>query len=38
VFLFDEPLSNLDANLRHTMQKLTRGESLDEEAPVSDPA
>lgn len=31
-------MSNLDANLRHTMQKLVRGESLDEEAPVSDPA
>ncbi len=29
---------NLDANLRHAMQKLVRGESLDEEAPVSDPA
>ena len=31
-------MNNLDANLRHTMEKLMRGESLDEEAPVSDPA
>ena len=31
-------MTNLDANLRHTMQKLVRGESLDEETPVSDPA
>lgn len=30
-------MNNLDANLRHTMEKLMRGESLDEEAPVSDP-
>ena len=30
-------MANLDPNMRYTMEKLLRGESLDEEAPVCDP-
>ena len=30
-------MANLDPNMRHTMEKLMRGESLDEEATVCDP-